>query len=592
MKKNKTLLGLLALGVLSTSMLTGCGNENPSDEPGEVEDHTDQDAADGVIALINALTNTSSESDVVADRTAYNALTAAQKALVTNIVKLEAQEKRVADDKLVKEVVDMIAALTDESTETQVNAAYAKYSNLDDSLKSKVTNLTLLLAQKARIDAKVIVDPVIELINALDNQSTKEEVKAAEAAYLALSDDDKQYVGASVVAKLNAQLQRVLEADIAAAKEFINNVVVEDLISDASIIDVLVDMSELDLSESILDTFSQAQKEKLALLKRTTDSYEYAGTHQAKSWREASWEHDSYGSLSFGAPTLNAELNAEVRPFEVTYYNDGENVHKEFGITLVGDSNLKDSKKQAVFHLYNPDIDTNLRIDYAKGTDGTFCDGGTIALKHGWNRVEVSLTDVSDKNVVNLMVGILNNEGGVTETSGWMISSFIKYDDSVSGAIRTEYYRIAKILNTYLNKQEATERNEYATVCEEYAKLTAEEKAMLPEGVATKIAADELAFKVADAEALNELLGQIPAITDQTDLVKYAGEYLVKLSEYKLQYEAFDAGQKALVTNANILQGLDSLSSFGVLSFGDKQITGWSDYGTFPSSVTDTEAGY
>ena len=596
MKKNKTLIGLLALGVLSTSAMAGCVINNPTTPTTETDDTPDQAAADAVIAKINALTNSSSESVVVEARNAYNALTAAQKNLVTNLNKLVAQETRINNAKRVQEVIDAIAALTDESTEEQVAAAFTKYNNLDDALKDDVTNFALLLAQKARIDAAVVVDPVIAAINALTDTSTKDQVKAAEAQYNALLDGEKDYVPADVVNKLNAQLERVLQEDISALGAFVNGVKIENLISDAAVIDVLQDMEALDLSNAVINGLTDTQKTKFELLKKTTDSYEYAGVNQAIEWFDNDkWSGiHKYGSVQFSEPQHDEDLNASVRSFEVTYYVEDETAHKEFGITLVGDDKLKDSAKEAVFYLYNPDIDTNMRIDFAKGSDETFCDGGTVTLKHGWNRLSVALNDVSDKHVINLMIGILNNEGGITETSGWKISSFVKYNENVVGAIRTEYYRISKLLKAYSDKQEATERNEYRTICEEYAKLTADEKAKLPEGVATKIAADETTFKVADANALNDLLGNIPAITSETDLIDYAGNYLDKLVEYKAQYDTFDASQKVLVTNAAKLDGLDALSSYKVLTDGSEQFVGWTDYpdSQGPDSVSDTDPTY
>ncbi len=61
-------------------------------------DNTDQEAADAVMAQIDALNVQSldDEAAVVAARTAYDALTDAQKALVTNLAKLEAAEAAIA----------------------------------------------------------------------------------------------------------------------------------------------------------------------------------------------------------------------------------------------------------------------------------------------------------------------------------------------------------------------------------------------------------------------------------------------------------------------------------------------------------------
>ena len=119
-----------------------------------------QAAADPVIASINALPETitlADEDAVVAARTAFDALTASQKALVTNIDILETAEDTI------------------------------------ESLKNMPEN----------------VANVIAMINALPEASAiteddRADVEAARAAYNALTDDEKALVGADVLAKLEA----------------------------------------------------------------------------------------------------------------------------------------------------------------------------------------------------------------------------------------------------------------------------------------------------------------------------------------------------------------------------------------------------
>ena len=192
MKKNKIILSLLALGALSSSVLTSCGLVNQSSEV--TDDQKDQNAADEVKTLIDALSDTSTESEISAARTAYDALTATQKSLVTNYAKLVVQEKRVADAKAVQNVISMIAALTDSSTEAEVNAAFAAYLALDDELKAKVTNSSVLLYQQSRLEAKPVVDAIEALTFTAHSAEEEAAIEAARNLYDALSEDGKSFV--------------------------------------------------------------------------------------------------------------------------------------------------------------------------------------------------------------------------------------------------------------------------------------------------------------------------------------------------------------------------------------------------------------
>ena len=113
-----------------------------------------QEAADTVTAMITALTDTSSAEDVAAARAAYEALTTDQKALVSaeTLALLEAQETRL-DEEAADAVSDMIDALTDESTAAEVQAAREAYDALTEAQKELVDAETLakLEEQEERI---------------------------------------------------------------------------------------------------------------------------------------------------------------------------------------------------------------------------------------------------------------------------------------------------------------------------------------------------------------------------------------------------------------------------------------------------------
>lgn len=154
---------------------------------------TDLKAADAVtqkIAAIGTITEANwrvQESAVAVARDSYNRLTAAQKALVTNLSTLAAAESAIAsrktesaDKEAAAVIADQIAAIgeiTEENwsqKETQVAAIRAAYDRLTAAQKALVSNLSALEAaenaikeHKANAAADSSVPQIVELIQAL-----------------------------------------------------------------------------------------------------------------------------------------------------------------------------------------------------------------------------------------------------------------------------------------------------------------------------------------------------------------------------------------------------------------------------------------
>lgn len=116
--------------------------------------------AEQVIALIDNLgeiTSLSQEQAVAAARAAYNALTAEQQALVTNLNVLEAAEQAITDlkDKQAVEnvisMIDNLEEITSLNQEQAVAAARAAYNSLTAEQQARVTNLEVLEAAEQKI---------------------------------------------------------------------------------------------------------------------------------------------------------------------------------------------------------------------------------------------------------------------------------------------------------------------------------------------------------------------------------------------------------------------------------------------------------
>lgn len=126
------------------------------------EDAGNREAAQAVVDLINEIGDVTLESEdaITAARTAYNKLTPAQQAFVTNYTTLTNAETILADlktqaaneaaAKVVKDMIDAIGEVTVEKEE-QINAAREAYNALTGDQKRLVDNLAVLTAAEAQL---------------------------------------------------------------------------------------------------------------------------------------------------------------------------------------------------------------------------------------------------------------------------------------------------------------------------------------------------------------------------------------------------------------------------------------------------------
>ena len=173
-----------------------------------------------VIEKIDAIgeVTLASEEAIVAARAAYEALTEAQQAQVTNYDKLTAAEARLTDLKAAKAVDDMIDAIgevTLESEET-IAAARAAYEALTEAQQAEVKSYDKLTAAEARLANLKAAKPVDDMIDAIGQVTLESEsdIAAARAAYEALTEAQQAEVKS--YDKLTAAEARL--ADLKAAK--------------------------------------------------------------------------------------------------------------------------------------------------------------------------------------------------------------------------------------------------------------------------------------------------------------------------------------------------------------------------------------
>ena len=172
--KESSKYGVTGLGTAKTAAEMKAAieaNNNPfnprmlADLAVRAQEIADKAAAKAVDDLIDAIGDVTLTDDckaaIDAARTAYDALTDAQKALVSKLdiltdaeAKLAQLKKEAADKAAVDDVIAKIDAIgkvkLDKDSKAKITAARAAYDALDDELKAQVTNYNTLLAAEKR----------------------------------------------------------------------------------------------------------------------------------------------------------------------------------------------------------------------------------------------------------------------------------------------------------------------------------------------------------------------------------------------------------------------------------------------------------
>lgn len=172
--KESSKYGVTGLGTAKTAAEMKAaieGNNNPfnpqmlADLAVRAQEIADKAAAKNVDDLIDAIGDVTLTDDckakIDAARKAYDALTDAQKALVSKLdiltdaeAKLAQLKKEAADKAAVDDVIAKIDAIgkvkLDKASKAKITAARAAYDALDDELKAQVTNYNTLLAAEKR----------------------------------------------------------------------------------------------------------------------------------------------------------------------------------------------------------------------------------------------------------------------------------------------------------------------------------------------------------------------------------------------------------------------------------------------------------
>ena len=154
---------------------------------------------DSKIAAIGTVT-LASESDINAARSAYDALPAGWNAFVTRYSDLEAAEQKLADIKAANAVISKIDAIgtvsLDAESETLITSARTAYDALTEDQRALVSNYAVLTAAEEEYEGMKAVSDVTALIDALGTVTLDSEAAITEArsAYDALTDEQKAQI--------------------------------------------------------------------------------------------------------------------------------------------------------------------------------------------------------------------------------------------------------------------------------------------------------------------------------------------------------------------------------------------------------------
>ena len=245
-----------------------------------------------------------SEAAIQEARTAYEALPEEVKARVSNyniLTEAEASLQNLKDEiTAVMNKIDAIGTVTLDS-ETAIQEARMAYNELSDAQKARVTNLATLTTaeqtlEKLKGDAKAVADTeaAISNIGTPVTLDSEENIAKARASYDALSDENKAKVSnyATLTAAEAALAQ--LKADLAVAADMDQKI--------AAIGTVTLDSKKaITEARDAYDKLTDAQKQqvtKLDILTTAEDTYAKLAAEETAKAKEVEKKIDAIGKVT------------------------------------------------------------------------------------------------------------------------------------------------------------------------------------------------------------------------------------------------------------------------------------------------------
>ncbi|MCL2846931.1 MAG: InlB B-repeat-containing protein [Firmicutes bacterium] len=189
---------------------------------GQIQALHDQAAADLVIAMIDAIADYADimDADLAGIRAAFNALTPAQRALVTNLADLVAAEENVKelyDQAAADIVIALIDGIADYAniTDADLVAIRAAFDALTDAQRALVANIDDLYAAEELYYDTTRANAVLNLIMALDRNDLTiadlDDILAARAAFDALTTEQLELIDATMLLGILATAEQYVQ---------------------------------------------------------------------------------------------------------------------------------------------------------------------------------------------------------------------------------------------------------------------------------------------------------------------------------------------------------------------------------------------
>ena len=307
---------------------------------------TDEEVIAEVDALIEAIGEVTLESEeaITAARKAYDALSDAQKAQVKGLSTLEAAEAKLAELKAdaeaaaaVDEKIAAIGEVTLTSEET-IKAAREAYDALTDAQKKLVTKLADLEAAEKKLEELKKAASDADVAAAMDEQigkigevtlDSEEAIAAARKAYEALTEDQKALV--TKLADLEAAEKKLEELKAEKAAE---EAAAEEAAKAGTELTVTNKLKMFKVVKAVLKTKEDGSKVLVFSLSGTGYAYLFKGTYEeacAAGLDESKWIKgvtNADGKLEFEMPVAEGETYIPIVAISTTYLDKakaGEN---------------------------------------------------------------------------------------------------------------------------------------------------------------------------------------------------------------------------------------------------------------------------
>lgn len=442
------------------------------------------------------------------------------------------EQQAIAD---AKRVTDLINALTDSSTEAQVLSALSAYNALSELAKSKITSET-----KAKLDAKVEeirkrkedlkIQEVIAAIDELNDSSTKEKVLEVEALYNALTPE----LQARVTNKdeLLKQVKRVREAAAIAMGKVIDTLSDPDdiLLMDPSLLTQkyfeftsVKNQYELLTEEDLTYLDTEKKQKYLSYAEELDKSVEIVidgstyrdGLDWDNTLPTGGEEYPTWLFSSIKAESTQQVIYAQKNLYETEYRAYGFMVKPTEECVLNYYSHMAKETYEAQGHMV---VDQNL-------------------VANEWTSVSTSLEPIEPLDEQELSCFILNKE------EYWDLSSSVEITSIVGIRKRTEEtdQRTAAIVEAEINAlNDHSTKEEIDAVISHYRSLSNAAKALISKQAFDKLISYIVGDVIAAIDSLNdtstkERVLEVKALYDELD--ETAKGYVTNVAKLNAQLE-------------------------------------------------------